>query len=73
MSERIEINTPFIRLDDLLKLAGTVRSGGQAKLLIQNGGVTVNGAVCTMRGKKIRPGDIVAIPDEEREIRLADQ
>ncbi len=73
MRETIEINTEFIRLDDLLKLAGAVRSGGQAKFLIQNGGVTVNGDVCTMRGKKIRPGDTVAIPDEESEIYLADR
>ncbi|MBQ6707195.1 MAG: RNA-binding S4 domain-containing protein [Clostridia bacterium] len=72
MRETIVIDTEFIRLDDLLKLAGAVRSGGQAKFLIQNGAVTLNGEVCTMRGKKLRPGDLVAIPDEDSEIYLAD-
>ena len=56
-SETIKIETPFIRLDALLKFAGAVETGGEAKLLIQEGGVRVNGEVCTMRGKKLRPGD----------------
>ena len=56
-SETIKINTSFIRLDALLKFAGAVETGGEAKLLIQDGGVKVNGQVCTMRGKKLRPGD----------------
>ena len=55
--EHIKINTEFIRLDALLKFAGLVGTGGEAKLAIQDGGVTVNGEVCTMRGKKLRPGD----------------
>lgn len=55
--EHIKINTEFIRLDALLKFAGLVETGGEAKLSIQNGEVTVNGEVCTMRGKKLRPGD----------------
>ncbi len=54
--ENIYINTEYIKLDNLLKLAG-FGTGGQAKLLIQNGGVLVNGEVCTMRGKKMRIGD----------------
>lgn len=62
------IDTPFIRLDALLKLSGAVGTGGQAKLLIQNGGVTVNGECCTMRGKKLFPGDTVCVPEQEREI-----
>ena len=56
-SETIKIETPFIRLQDLLKFAGAVETGGEAKLLIQEGEVRVNGEVCTMRGKKLRPGD----------------
>ena len=56
-SETIKIETPFIRLDALLKFAGAVETGGEAKLLIQEGEVKVNGEVCTMRGKKLRPGD----------------
>ena len=55
--EQIKIETPFIRLDALLKFAGLVETGGEAKLVIQDGEVTVNGEVCTMRGKKLRPGD----------------
>ena len=56
-SDTIKIETPFIRLQDLLKFAGAVETGGEAKLLIQDGEVKVNGEVCTMRGKKLRPGD----------------
>jgi len=55
--ERVKIETPFIRLDALLKFAGLVETGGEAKLAIQNGEVTVNGEPCTMRGKKLYPGD----------------
>lgn len=55
------IKTEFIKLDSLLKFAGLTDTGGFAKELIQNGAVTVNGEVCTMRGKKIRSGDEVAV------------
>lgn len=58
--DKIEITTEFIRLDSLLKLTGLVDTGGQAKVLIQNGEVFVGGEPCLMRGKKLRPGDIVA-------------
>lgn len=58
MTERhIKIDTEYIRLDALLKYAGLVGTGGEAKLSIQNGQVLVNGESCTMRGKKLRPGD----------------
>ena len=57
MNQTIEITTDFIRLDSLLKLGGAMDTGGQAKFVIQNGLVTVNGEVCTMRGKKMRDGD----------------
>ena len=50
----ITITTEFIKLQDLLKLANLVGTGGEAKIVIQNGDVSVNGEVCTMRGKKIR-------------------
>lgn len=59
--EKILIQTEFIKLDSLLKLAGLVETGGEAKLLIQNGQVEVNGEVCTMRGKKLRAVDTVAL------------
>lgn len=52
-----KINTEFIKLDSLLKFAGLTDTGGFAKELIQAGKVSVNGEVCTMRGKKLRSGD----------------
>ncbi|MEF2700566.1 MAG: RNA-binding S4 domain-containing protein [Oscillospiraceae bacterium] len=57
--EKIKIETEFIKLDALLKFAVLVGSGGEAKTVIADGMVSVNGEVCTMRGKKIRPGDTV--------------
>ena len=59
--EQIRITTEFIKLDSLLKFAGLCDTGGFAKELIQQGQVKVNGEVCTMRGKKIRPGDTVTV------------
>ena len=53
----ITIDTEYIKLDALLKFAGAVGTGGQSKLVIQDGLVKVNGAICTMRGKKMRDGD----------------
>ena len=55
----ITITTEFFKLQDLLKLANLVGTGGEAKIVIQNGDVLVNGEVCTMRGKKLHPGDEV--------------
>ena len=51
------IYTEFIKLEAAMKLANAVPSGGQAKNLIQDGEAMVNGEVCTMRGKKLYPGD----------------
>ena len=62
--ETVTISTEFIKLDALLKYAGLVNSGGEAKALIQEGDVLVNGEVCTMRGKKLRPGDTVTLGEE---------
>ena len=53
----LAITTEFLKLQDALKYANVVYSGGEAKQLILDGEVTVNGEVCTMRGKKLRPGD----------------
>ena len=53
----ITITTEFIKLQDLLKLANLVGTGGEAKIVIQEGKTFVNGEVCTMRGKKMRDGD----------------
>ena len=57
--EKIDIETEYIKLDALLKYAALVGTGGEAKQVINDGMVLVNDEVCTMRGKKIRPGDIV--------------
>ena len=57
--EKITIETEYIKLDSLLKFAAVVGTGGEAKYVISEGMVTVNGEVCTMRGKKIYPGDKV--------------
>ena len=62
--ETVQIRTEFIKLQDLLKFAGAVETGGDAKLIIQEGRVKVNGATCTMRGKKMRPGDVACIDDQ---------
>ena len=63
VAEKPEINkkidTDFIRLDAFLKMNDAVQSGGHAKVVIQDGEVRVNGEVCTIRGKKLRPGDSV--------------
>lgn len=61
----ITITTEFIKLDALLKFSGLAYTGGEAKILIQEGQVLVNGEVCTMRGKKIRSGDTVSLDGEE--------
>ena len=53
------IRTEFIKLQDFMKFANVCESGGMAKTFIQNEQVTVNGEVCTQRGKKLRPGDTV--------------
>ena len=56
-AERISIQTEFIKLESAMKLANIIPTGGTAKLEIQDGNVLVNGEVCTMRGKKLYPGD----------------
>ena len=56
-AERVSIQTEFIKLESAMKLANVIPSGGTAKLEIQDGNVLVNGEVCTMRGKKLYPGD----------------
>ena len=62
MEQTISITTEFIKLEALLKFAGVTDTGGEAKNLIQEGQVKVNGEVCLMRGKKLRPGDVAELP-----------
>ena len=68
----ITITTEFIKLQDLLKFANLVETGGEAKERIQAGEGTVGGEVCTMRGKKIRPGDDVCFHGEHYTVTYAD-
>ena len=60
----ITITTEFIKLQDLLKFASLVSTGGEAKIVILDEEVRVNGEICTQRGKKIRPGDKVEFHGE---------
>lgn len=53
----VEITTEYIKLQDAMKLASAAETGGEAKLMIQEGQILVNGEICLMRGKKLRPGD----------------
>lgn len=69
-TRQIVIDTPFIRLDALLKLAGAVQTGGHAKQLVQAGQVLVNKEICTMRGKKLVPGDRVQILNEDMDYQV---
>ena len=70
--ENIIITTEFIKLQDLLKFASLVSTGGEAKIIIQEGEVKVNGEVCTQRGKKIRPGDIVELDGQQLTVSYED-
>ena len=68
----ITITTEFIKLQDLLKFANMVETGGMAKQIILDGEVFVNGEVCLMRGKKIRPGDIVELDGQQLTVAYED-
>ena len=67
--EEVAITTEFIKLEAFLKFAGAVSTGGEAKNLIQDSLVRVNGEVCTMRGKKLRPGDTVELRNDRLTVR----
>ena len=69
----VTITTEYIKLQDLLKLADAVSTGGEAKIRVQEGDVAVNGQVCTQRGKKIRPGDTVVYENNEYGVQYEDQ
>lgn len=67
----IKISTDFIKLDAFLKFTGCCGTGGEAKVRIAGGEVSVNGEVCTMRGKKLRAGDTVSFNGEEFAVKQA--
>ena len=66
--ETITIQTEFIKLDSFLKFCGAVGTGGEAKIAIAEGEVQVNGEVCTMRGKKCVPGDVIELDGQSVEV-----
>ena len=70
-TERIEINTDFIKLDSLLKFAGLTETGGNAKAVIAEGRIKVNGEVCTQRGRKIFRGDKIEVPELELTLEIS--
>ncbi len=72
MRREVVITTEFIRLQDLLKFAGLVETGGEAKERIQAGEALVNGEPCLQRGKKLRPGDKTLFAGEELTLKYAD-
>ena len=65
---KISIQTDFIKLDSFLKFSGAASDGGDAKSMIADGLVKVNGEVCLMRGKKLREGDFVSVDGDEYEV-----
>lgn len=69
--EKVSITGEFIKLDALLKFAALVASGGEAKRVVADGLVAVNGETCLMRGKKIRPGDTVSFCGAELQVEKA--
>ena len=65
---QVKIHTEFIKREALLKFEGLVETGGEAKERIQAGEVGVNGETCTMRGKKLQPGDVITLDDLRVEV-----
>lgn len=63
--EKVKVTPPFIKLEQFLKFANVAETGGMAKMMISDGIVTVNGEVCTMRGKKLYNNDVVVVHFEE--------
>lgn len=66
--ELVNITTPFIKLDAFLKFSGAAETGGHAKILVLEGEVQVDGETCSQRGKKLYPGAVVTLGDQEFEV-----
>lgn len=64
----IKITTEYIKLDSLLKFSGLAETGSDAKEIILDGRVQFNGEICLMRGKKVRAGDKVYVPEIDTEL-----
>lgn len=67
----ITITTEFIKLQDLMKFADMTSTGGEAKILIQDGQVLVDGKPCLQRGRKIKPGNIVTFKNKDFSVSYA--
>lgn len=70
--EKIKVDPPYIKLEQFLKLCGAADTGGMAKQAVLNGQVTVNGEVCTMRGKKLRGGEKISFEGKDYACELRD-
>lgn len=68
----INVRPPFIKLDQFLKFANVIYSGGEAKTVVQEGLVQVNGEICTMRGKKLYDGDVVSFEGEDFKVCISE-
>ena len=68
--EEIRITTPFIKLDQLVKFAGLAETGAKANILIELVEFNINGELCTKRGKKIKPGDVIDFKNKKYKIVL---
>ena len=68
----IEVKPPFIKLDQFLKFANVIYCGGEAKTVIQDGLVSVNGEICTMRGKKLYDGYVVSFEGEDFKVCISE-
>ncbi len=66
--KEVKINTEFIKLEQLLKYEGLSSTGGEAKNVIMDGLVKVNGMIETARGKKLRSGDMVEFMNEQYKV-----
>lgn len=66
--KEVKVTTEFIKLDQFLKYENIIESGGFAKQVIKDGLVSVNNEICTMRGKKLRIGDVVEFEGNEFKI-----
>lgn len=71
MVEQITIHTPFIKLEQLLKFAGAFSTGGACKEAVQSGQIQVNGAICLLRGKKLREGDQVTCGKQTWQVHIS--
>lgn len=62
------IQTEYIKLDSFLKFCGAAGTGGQAKMMIEQGLVRHGEEICTQRGRKIRPGDVVTVENQSYQV-----